>query len=188
MELSDRRRDRVEELSGGLKRRVELAKGLLHRPQVLLLDEPSTGLDVLARRRFWDLIDEVRRSDGTTVIVSTHLMDEAEQCDHLFLLHEGRIVRSGPPTELRESIPGERLSLRCQDSQDGEAAVQEIFGKAPVKRGNTVTLQVAEAGRRLPELLDRLGTAVLSVEVAQASLDDVFVEVTGRGLEDTVDE
>lgn len=186
LELTDRQNDRVEALSGGLKRRVELAKGLLHRPQVLLLDEPSTGLDVLARRRFWDLVDDVRRSDGTTVIVSTHLMDEAERCDHLFLLHEGRMVRSGSPSELRSSIPQDRLTVRCYDTQQAVTAVQTVFGQAPVVSGDVVTLQITEAGKYLPQLLDRLGSKILSVEIAQASLDDVFVDVTGRGLEENL--
>lgn len=186
LELTDRQNDRVEALSGGLKRRVELAKGLLHRPQVLLLDEPSTGLDVLARRRFWDLVDDVRRSDGTTVIVSTHLMDEAERCDHLFLLHEGRMVRSGSPSDLRASIPQDRLTVRCQDTQQAVTAVQAVFGQTPVVTEDVVTLQITDAGKHLPQLLDCLGSKILSVEIAQASLDDVFVDVTGRGLEENL--
>jgi len=184
LELEDRRKDRIEQLSGGLKRRVELAKGLLHRPDVLLLDEPSTGLDVLARRQFWDLVDDVRRTDGTTVIVSTHLMDEAERCDQLFLLNEGRLVKSGSPSELQYSIDGKRLTVRCRDVSIAIPVIEQMFGEAPVVRGNLLSLRVSNAAQRMTELMEHLGDGMLSIEVAQTSLDDVFVEATGRGLAD----
>jgi len=183
LDLSGRRVDRVEQLSGGLRRRVELAKGLLHRPEILLLDEPSTGLDVLARRTFWDLINDVRQSDGTTVIVSTHLMDEAERCDQLFLLNEGQVVQSGTPTELQRCVEGERLTIRCRDTSPVQSAVQSLYDVVPVVQGDSVTVRVNGAAEKLSLLLDQLGDKVLSLEVAQASLDDVFVELTGRSLE-----
>ena len=184
LQLEDRRRDRVEQLSGGLCRRVELAKGLLHRPRLLLLDEPSSGLDVLARRRFWKLLDDVRRADGTTVIVSTHLMDEAEQCDQLFLLNEGRIVKRGSPSELRCGIDGERLTVRCHDVAGAAAIVLQMFGEPPAIHGDSLSIRTDGATHHLPKLMERLGGDVVSVEVAQTSLDDVFVELTGRGLAD----
>ncbi len=188
LKLEDRRRDRVEHLSGGLRRRVELAKGLLHRPRVLLLDEPSSGLDVLARRRFWELVDDVRSADGTTVIVSTHLMDEAEHCDQLFLLNEGRIVKSGSPSELRYSIDGERLTVRCRDVAGAAPVVLQLFGEPPTIGGDYLSIRTGGVTQRLPELIERLGRDVLSVEVAQTSLDDVFAELTGRGLADELPE
>lgn len=184
LQLSERRRDFVERLSGGMRRRVELAKGLLHRPRILLLDEPSTGLDVLARRRFWDLVDDIRKSDRTTVIVSTHLMDEAERCDQLFLLNEGTIVRSGSPSELQYSIDGERLTVRCRDVATATPILTEMLDVAPAVNGDALTLRIVEAAQQIPRLAERLGSNLLSVEVAQASLDDVFVEATGRTLAD----
>lgn len=182
--LEDRARQRVETLSGGLRRRVELAKGLLHRPRLLLLDEPSTGLDVLARHGFWDLVNEIRQTDGTTVVVSTHLMDEAERCDQLFLLHEGQVVRTGTPGELQQSIDGERLTVRCHDVTEAASRMESILGESPARRGDWLSLRVPGAAQRLPELLEALGDDVVSIEVAQASLDDVFIDVTGRGLDD----
>lgn len=184
LELRDRASARVETLSGGLRRRVELAKGLLHRPQLLLLDEPSTGLDVLARHSFWDLVDDIRQHDGTTVVVSTHLMDEAERCDQLFLLHEGQVVRSGAPAELQRSIDGERLTVRCHRVAEAADRMEAVLGARPTVRGDSLSLRVPGAAQRLPRLLEELGEDVLSMEVAQASLDDVFIEVTGRGLDD----
>lgn len=184
LDLEDRRKVRVEQLSGGLRRRVELAKGILHRPRVLLLDEPSSGLDVLARRRFWDLIEGVRNTDGTTVIVSTHLMDEAERCDQLFLLHEGQVVKSGSPAELQCSIDGERLTVRCRDIAGAIQVMESVFGESPAVRGDSLSLRAVDATTRVSELMERLGSDVLAIEVAQTSLDDVFVEITGRGLND----
>ena len=186
LDLEDRRRVRVEQLSGGLRRRVELAKGILHRPRILLLDEPSAGLDVLARRRFWDLVDDVRSNDGTTVIVSTHLMDEAERCDQLFLLHEGRVVKSGSPADLQCSIDGERLTVRCRDVAGAIQVMKSVFGETPAVRGDSLSLRAVGATTRVSELMERLGSNVLAIEVAQTSLDDVFVEVTGRGLIDEI--
>ncbi len=187
LDLSDRRQDLVETLSGGLKRRVELAKGLLHRPRVLLLDEPSSGLDVAARRRFWDVIDDIRRKDGTTVLVSTHLMDEAERCDELFLLHQGRIVRSGSPEELRGTVAGERLTVRTADTRRVCQEFESLFGGTPAVRGDLVSVRTTDAARHLPDLLKKLGSVVLSVELARPSLDDVFFDATGWNLSDPAD-
>ena len=184
--LEERKKDRVERLSGGMRRRVELAKGLLHRPRVLLLDEPSSGLDVLARRQFWELVHDVRNADGTTVIVSTHLMDEAEGCDQLFMLNEGRLVACGSPSELRYSIEGERLTLRCRDVAVAEPVVERLFEAPPKIHGDCLSLRVPGASQRLPKLLEQLSDDILSVEVAQTSLDDVFAELTGRGLSEEV--
>jgi len=184
LEIEDRRDSYVEQLSGGLRRRVELAKGLLHAPAVLLLDEPSSGLDVVARRRFWDLVDAIRKSDGTTVVVSTHLMDEAERCDRLELLHDGRLVRSGTPDELRRKIQGERVTVRSRDVDSARSVMERVLGTSVTVTGERLTAHVTNAGEHVPRLISELGSTLLAVEVAQASLDDVFVDATGRGLAD----
>src|SRR5207253_5805419 len=109
--LSDRRGDLVETLSGGLKRRVEIAKGLLHRPKVILMDEASTGLDPGARRELWQYILELREQEGVTVLLTSHILDEADKCDRLVLLHEGRIVSEGTPAQLKAKIGGDVVIL-----------------------------------------------------------------------------
>ena len=182
LDLHERRNDRVEQLSGGLRRRVELAKGLLHSPRILLLDEPSTGLDVLARRRFWDLLDDVRRTDSTTIVVSTHLMDEADRCDQLFLLNAGRVVKSGSPADMQCSVEGERLTVRCRDAANAAPVIERLLGAAPTVRGDRLSLRVIGASEHVPRLMKELRDNIIAVEVAQTSLDDVFVELTGRGL------
>ena len=113
--LSDRRKDRVDSLSGGLKRRVEVAKSLLHRPRVLLLDEPSTGLDPGARHDLWQYLSGLRRDEGTTILVTTHLMEEAERCDRLGILDRGHIVALGTPDELRLSVGGDCLTIQTPE-------------------------------------------------------------------------
>ena len=116
--LADRRNDIVETLSGGLKRRVEIAKGLLHRPVVLLMDEASTGLDPGARRELWQYVEELRSREGVTILLTTHILDEADRCDRLALLHQGRVVAEGTPAHLRSRIGGDVVVLSAADVAD----------------------------------------------------------------------
>ncbi|HUR38220.1 MAG TPA: ABC transporter ATP-binding protein, partial [Planctomycetota bacterium] len=120
--LSDRARDRVEKLSGGLQRRVELAKALLHQPEILLLDEPSTGLDPGARRDLWDALRSLK---GVTVLLTTHLLEEAERCDRLAILHKGKLVALGAPLDLRGEIGGDVVTIRAKDAEALAAAIRE---------------------------------------------------------------
>ncbi len=118
--LTDRKHDLAESLSGGLKRRVEIAKGLLHAPQVLLLDEPSTGLDPGARHDLWKYLKQLQREDGVTILITTHLMEEAEQCDRLGILHQGELVALGTPDELRASVGGDCLTIHAEQPGSAE--------------------------------------------------------------------
>ena len=183
LELSDRRSTRVDELSGGLRRRVELAKCLLHQPEILLLDEPGSGLDLLARKRFWGIVNDIRDEFGTTVFVSTHLMDEADLCDRLFLFNEGRLVTSGSPSELRQRVKGERLTIHLRDTEPSPV-IQKILGAPAGVQGNTLTFRHTDAASKVSELLAQAGDDIHSVEVAHSTLDDVFLDATGRSLEE----
>ena len=128
--LADRRKDLVESLSGGLRRRVEIAKALLHEPRVLLMDEPSTGLDPGARRELWQYIDDLRTRQGVTVLLTSHLLDEAERCDRLLLLHQGRIVAEGTPAELKARIGGDVVVLEVADAESLRAIGAEVRRRA----------------------------------------------------------
>jgi len=178
--LTDRKRSIVGDLSGGLRRRVELAKGLMHSPELLLLDEPSTGLDPSARRQFWDLIHEQRDRDGTTVIVTTHLMEEAEGCEQLLLLDRGHVIRSGSPQELQSSLDGQRLTVRTRNNADFRARLETLLNAEARPIGDRLCFRISEAASALQKVMQEFGDNIVSAEVAQPTLEDVFLESTGR--------
>lgn len=184
-DLADRRRDSVGRLSGGLRRRVELARALVHRPRLLLLDEPSTGLDPAARRRFWDLLERVRREEGVTVLLTTHFMEEADRCDRLVVLHRGRIVTEGSPADLKRQLAGDVVVLGSADPERLRRSIEEQFPgrvQEPTVFGPTVRFVSGEASRLAPELLEAFPALVDAVTVAHPTLEDVFLDRTGEAL------
>jgi ABC-2 type transport system ATP-binding protein len=180
--LADRASTLVGQLSGGLKRRVELAKGLMHSPRVLLLDEPTSGLDPRARQDFWDLVLNHIRGSGTTVVVATHLMSEAELCDQLLLLDQGQKVAEGSPVELQSRLAGERLTLRMRDAAAVQAAVEKAVNSAVMVSGNQLSVRVNDPATQISILLNQFRNEILGLELTRPSLDDVFLELTGRSL------
>lgn len=180
--LADRASTLVGQLSGGLKRRVELAKGLMHSPRVLLLDEPTSGLDPRARQDFWDLVLNHVRGSGTTVVVATHLMSEAELCDQLLLLDQGQKVAEGSPVDLQSRLAGERLTLRMRDAGSVQAAVEKAVNAAVIVSGNQLSVRVNDPATQITILLNQFRNEILGLELTRPSLDDVFLELTGRSL------
>ena len=181
-DLSDRSRTVVGQLSGGLKRRVELAKGLMHKPQILLLDEPTSGLDPRARQEFWELITIQQKTYGTTIIVATHLMPEAELCDRVLLLDRGRIVGEGTPAELQSRLAGERLTIRLRNAADHIESLRKMFGGCVELRNDRVSLRVSNPAEKVREIIQTFGEHIVSLELTRPSLEDVFLELTGRSL------
>jgi ABC-2 type transport system ATP-binding protein len=169
--LTDRSHEIVEKLSGGLARRVELAKGLLHRPDVLLLDEPSTGLDPGARRDLWEVL---RGLEGVTILLTTHLMDEAERCGRVLILNEGKTVAVGAPDTLRAEIGGDVVTIRARD----------VEGLARKAGGTIVDGAVRLETERGSEAAARLSAAhgreIESITVSRPTLEDVFIRKTGH--------
>lgn len=177
--LWDRRADFAEKLSGGLQRRVEIAKGLLHQPAVLLLDEPTTGLDPGARRDLWTYLDELKK-EGATILVTTHLMEEAERCDGLTLLHEGRKVAEGTPTVLKAQIGGDMIQVRSTEPEALARGLKEkLSAEASVVDG-VVRLEHADGPRFVPKIVEAFPGLVVSVTVGKPTLEDVFVRCTGH--------
>lgn len=182
--LGDRARELVKKLSGGLVRRVDLAKGLLHRPSVLLLDEPSTGLDPQARWELWQFLDGARRVYGLTVLMTTHFMDEADRCDRVGIIDGGRLVAVGPPSELKEAIAGECLHVQTDDARGLMAGIRERFGVSPTVVGATVRLEHEQAHELIPRLVKAFPERIKSVSLSRPTLEEVFIHHTGRRFEE----
>ncbi len=181
--LGERRKDLVETLSGGLRRRVEIAKALLHKPKVLLMDEASTGLDPAARRELSQHIEDLRKHEGVTILLTTHILGEADRCDRLVLLHEGKIVAQGSPAELRARIGGDVVVLESCDPEGLAAGVRQHFGAAATARDGRVVVEIANGHRFIAEVVEAFPGAVDSVGLHKPSLEDVFVRETGASIE-----
>jgi ABC-2 type transport system ATP-binding protein len=183
LNISDRRKDLVDTLSGGLRRRVEIAKALLHKPQVLLMDEASTGLDPAARRDLSRNIEKLRAEDGVTILLTSHILEEADRCDRLVLLHNGKIVAQGTPTELRSSIGGDVVVLDSDDSASLAAGISQRFGLQAVTRDGQVRVEIPNGHRFITEVVEAFPGAVHSVGLHKPTLEDVFVRETGAFIE-----
>ncbi len=184
--ILDRKTDLVETLSGGLARRVELAKSLLHRPTVLLLDEPSTGLDPGARRDLRELLRELAHKDRTCVLITTHLFDEAEASDRIGILDRGHLLALGTPRELKQTLGGDVLVVETPEPEDAPRLAGEIVARfgaqagTPTTVGPTVRLQPRVAHEFIPPLVEAFPGRFRSVTLGAPSLEDVFVAKTGR--------
>lgn len=181
--LNDRRGDLVSALSGGLRRRAEIAKALLHRPPVLLMDEASTGLDPAARRELSRNIETLRQSEDVTVLLTTHILEEAERCDRLILLHQGSVVTSGSPGELRARIGGDVVVLESDDATALAAGITERFGASAAAKDGHVRVEIANGHRFIAEVVEAFPGAIDSVEFRKPTLEDVFVKETGAEIE-----
>ena len=175
--LGERARDKVAELSGGLRRRVELAKGMLHRPRLLLLDEPSTGLDPAARKDLWRFL---KSQENVTVLFTTHLMDEAEEADCVTILHEGRVVGEGTPEDLKREVGDEVLEVTCAEPDTFATEVRDALQVEASVVGGALRLHSADVHRLVPPLMERFGDRVQRLTLSRPSLEDVFIHKTGH--------
>ncbi|WP_145306415.1 ABC transporter ATP-binding protein [Gimesia fumaroli] len=178
--LTDRKHDLAESLSGGLKRRVEIAKGLLHSPQVLLLDEPSTGLDPGARHDLWKYLKQLQHEESVTILITTHLMEEAEHCDRLGILHQGELVALGTPDELRASVGGDCLTIHSDDLEQLSQQISAKFGVTPQTVNHSLRLEHPRGHELLKDLIDAFPELVTSVSLGKPTLEDVFIHETGH--------
>ncbi len=194
LSVADRARDRVESLSGGLARRVEIAKALLHRPEILLLDEPSTGLDPLARRDLRETLKDLAKNEGTTVLLTTHLFEEAEAADRIAILDRGRLIALDTPAALKKEVGGDVLVVETANEADAQllaADIERRFNGAlgagsPTPKTHvkalaaSVRIERPEGHRLIPPLVEAFPGRFRSVTLGAPSLEDVFVAKTGR--------
>lgn len=178
--LEDRLKDRVQSLSGGMQRRVEIAKGLLHDPKILLLDEPSTGLDPGARIDLWKYLQRLRDETGMTILVTTHLMEEAERCDRLAILDKGTIAAMGTPEELRTSLGGDCLTLQSETPEELIAKVKSQFNLELQPVGDKLRLERENGHELLRELVAAFPDDIQSITLGKPTLEDVFIARTGH--------
>ncbi len=185
--LWDRRADPVSTYSGGMRRRLEIARGLLHSPQVLFLDEPTIGLDPQTRASIWNYLARLGEAETVTVFVTTHYMDEAENCDRIAIMNEGRIVALDTPEALKAQVGADRVVVTTDDDDAALAAIRREFGLEAAVREGAVTVSVPRGAEFVPRLFAALtaeGVGVRSVAVTRPSLDDVFLAHTGTTLRD----
>jgi len=181
--LRDRANDFVETLSGGMQRRVELAKGLIHSPSVLLLDEPSTGLDPGARRDLWQYLEALRNQENVAILVTTHLMEEAEHCDQLAILNEGKLVALGSPLELKSQIGGDIVLFETRTPEAAQTMAIRLAQRFDVQAtvlGNSLRMEHGQGHRFATSAVEAFPGVVESMTVSKPSLEDVFIRCTGH--------
>jgi ABC-2 type transport system ATP-binding protein len=174
----------VMTFSGGMKRRLEIARGLMHSPRVLFLDEPTVGLDPQTRVSIWNYIRELEQRETITIFLTTHYMDEAEYCDRIAIIDHGTIVALGTPADLKAKVGKDRVQLQTTDDAAAMVALHDRFGLEPAKRDGLVTISVEHGGEFVPRLFAELGVPISSIHVTRPTLDDVFLAYTGTTIRD----
>jgi ABC-2 type transport system ATP-binding protein len=180
--LRDRASAQVKTFSGGMKRRLEIARGILHAPQVLFLDEPTQGLDPQTRAHIWEYLGELRRAEDITIFMTTHYMDEAEYCDRIAVIDHGAIVAQGTPDQLKGMVGGDVVTAGTADDQAAAAEVSAKLGVNATVTGDGVRIEVDDGAAFVPRLIQALSVPVKSVTIRRPSLDDVFIKLTGRAI------
>ena len=184
VDLWDRRDEKVQTYSGGMRRRLEIARGLMHSPRVLFLDEPTIGLDPQTRSAIWRYIRALQETEGTTIFMTTHYMDEAEFCDSIAIMDRGEIVVLDTPAALKASVGADRVALGTADDAAALAALRDRFGIEAVVADGAVTFHVASGEAFVPRLFAELGVGITSITVSRPTMDDVFMRYTGSTIRD----
>jgi len=184
VDLADRRKGSVRTYSGGMKRRLEIARGLLHHPKVLFLDEPTLGLDPQTRRHIWDYLRKLREQEGLTIFLTTHYMDEAENSDRIAVIDHGQIVGLGTPDGLKHSVGGDVVTVGVTDGESAIAEVRKRYGVEAASRDGTVSFSISNGREFLPEFVKTFSQPISSIDLRRPTLDDVFLHLTGREIRD----
>jgi ABC-2 type transport system ATP-binding protein len=182
VELLDRRKSKVRTFSGGMKRRLEIARGLLHNPKVLFMDEPTLGLDPQTRRHIWDYVLALRKQEHLTIFLTTHYLDEAENCDRIGVIDQGHIVALDTPDNLKDAMGGDVITLKASDNEAASKELKEKFDLSPVLKDGDVNFHVPHGEVFLPKLMQNFQTPLISISLRRPTLDDVFLKLTGRAI------
>jgi ABC-2 type transport system ATP-binding protein len=178
--LWERRASKVLTFSGGMKRRLEIARGLMHSPRVLFLDEPTVGLDPQTRASIWEYIGQLRDTEDITIFLTTHYMDEAEHCDRIAIMDGGRLVALDTPAALKASVGSDRVTIRTADDESALAHLADA-----VLTADGIVISVEDGASYVPRLFESLRVPITNVSIRRPSLDDVFLSYTGRTIRDS---
>ena len=182
MELWDRRKAKINTYSGGMKRRLEIARGLLHHPRVLFLDEPTLGLDPQTRRRIWDYIHDLRKRENLAIFMTTHYMDEAENCDRIAIIDYGRIVALDTLEKLKDGVGGDVISVKTEDNEEAMRLLEGQYKLKPGIENGIISFTVPHGEEFLPKFVSGFPLRLLSIGLRRPTLEDVFLKLTGRKI------
>lgn len=182
VDLYDRKDDLVKKFSGGMKRRLEVARGLIHWPRVLFLDEPTLGLDPQSRSNLWEFISELPVKHNVTIFMTTHYMEEAEVCDRIAIIDNGKIIAVGTPDELKKAVGGEVVYIRTTDNANAKKEIERLFSLNVSEKNGELYLSCEMGDTCIPEIIRTIGERVLSVRVQRPTLNDVFLQLTGKTI------
>ena len=184
VEFQNRKHDLIKTFSGGMKRRLEIARGLLHYPRVLFLDEPTIGLDPQTRNTIWAFIDTLRKKEKITVFMTTHYMEEAENCDRIAIIDHGRIIAEGTPARLKGTMQGDIIHLVTADNVIAQQEIRKAFNIAAREENAGLSIETEHGEEFIPKLIHTLSVRTLSVSLKKPTLNDVFLRLTGRTIRD----
>jgi ABC-2 type transport system ATP-binding protein len=184
VDLEDRADDLVKKFSGGMKRRLEVARGLIHRPRVLFLDEPTLGLDPQSRANLWEFITELPRKHAVTIFMTTHYMEEAEVCDKIAIIDKGKIIASGSPTDLKKIIGGDIIYIKTDDNKKAMADIKKVIEADVSEKDGEIYLSSLKGDLCIPVIIREIGERVISVRMQRPTLNDVFLKLTGKEIRD----
>jgi len=182
VELWDRRKEKIDTYSGGMQRRLEIARGLLHHPKVLFLDEPTLGLDPQTRSRIWNHIHELRKKENLAIFMTTHYMDEAENCDRIAIIDYGKIVALDTPDNLKDDFGGDVVTIKTEDNDKAESLLKEQYNLQAEQENGTIRFTVPHGEEFLPGFVSGFPLRLISIGLHRPTLEDVFLKLTGRAI------